>query len=692
MNEFIKQQMTHNEIREITVCKTMVSNRYFQEVAINGIPQLNPLSALYINWWKEQKRRCINGYWVGGRWCPGRLYFHLNFFYIETTVGKSKRKQLALPTPRDIDWEVFTNIELAKGLSGFNENGEPLYENDTKGFMFISARDSGKSVIGSSNICYEFTFFKNNHILVSGYEKKYTQPLLAKAKLGLESIPGSMNYLNDFYPSPFSHALLKTDWEFMVESGKKKRIQGNDIVSGYRSVIHHRVFVDNVMAANGLRVSFHMFEEVGAFANLIDSYNASIPCWRSGADQFGMPYLVGTGGEMSKGSLGAQKMFYNPEAYNLLQFVNDYDKDGSSIAYFLPATRTMMQYKNEEGITTPELYIDAEKFLQNRRDSKKQVDRSTYENELMYYPLEPKEAFLVTNGNIFPRQLLEDQLAFLMSSRYTKNFGQKVRLVEHNQKVSIVLDESLFEVDFPHTEASNKEGCVVIYERPEYDKNNQIPLFKYIIGIDPYDQDKSTESPSLGSCFVYKRFTEPGKTYDVIVAEYTGRPEKAYDFYENCRKLCILYNAKALYENNLKGLKQHFEIKKSLYLLKEQPSDLIRDIIPGSKVERNYGVHMNVEIKKYAILAIKDWLLTEYEPNQYNCRKIPSINLIKELLAYNHEKGNFDRVISFGLCILHNISLYKFNIDNEEVRNVLTDNFKKIFNSAGFNEQQVRLS
>jgi len=680
----ISPSMTHAEIKAVTIDKTIVSNRCFQEVAINGIPTMNPTSGLYINWWKEQKRRCINGFWVGGRWCPGRLYFHLNFFYIETNVGNSKRKTLTLPTPRDIDWEVFTFIEFAKGLSGFDSEGNPLYNNPTKGFMFISARDSGKSVIGASNIDYEYTFYPNNHVLVSAYEKKYTQPLLAKARLGLDSLKGSIEFLGDFYPSPFMHTKLKEDWDTIVESGKKKRRNGIDMVTGYRSVIHHRVFTDNPMAANGLRVSFHMFEEAGAFGNLVDSYNASIPCWRSGSEQFGVPYIVGTGGEMEKGSIGAQKMFYNPEAYNLLQFYNDYDKDGSSIGYFLPASRTMMQYKNEEGITTPELIIKSTEFLQERRLSKKNIDRSTYENELMYYPLEPKEAFLVTNGNIFPRQLLEEQLSFLLSSKKTEQFGQKGRLVESNSgRVEFVLDDSLFEVDFPHSQTSNKEGSLVIYERPILDQNQQIPFGLYVAGVDPIDQDEATESPSLGSIMIYKRFYKAGESYDMVVAEYTGRPEKAYDFYEICRKLLIMYNAKALYENNLKGMKQHFEVKKALYLLKEQPTDLIRDIIPGSKVERNYGIHMNTEIKKYAITEVKDWLLTEFAPNQYNTKKLYSINLIKELLGYNDKKGNFDRVISFALCILHKNAMYKYSIEEQQV-NPITEGFAKRFKQDGW--------
>lgn len=57
---------------------------------------------------------------------------------------------------------------------------------------------------------------------------------------------------------------------------------------------------------------------------------------------------------------------------------------------------------------------------------------------------------------------------------------------------------------------------------------------------------------SLGSIFVLDLWT------DKIVAEYTGRPMYAEDYFEICRKLCIYYNAALNYEQNKKGLFGHF--------------------------------------------------------------------------------------------------------------------------------------
>ena len=203
---------------------------------------------------------------------------------------------------------------------------------------------------------------------------------------------------------------------------------------------------------------------------------------------------------------------------------------------------------------------------------------------------------------------------------------------------------------------------------------------------DPYDQDKS-ESGSLGSFMVYKRFYQAGKTHDILVAEYTGRPEKADQFYENCRKLCIYYNARCLYENQLVGLKVYFEMKNSLYLLFESPG-IIKDIVKDSRVQRGYGIHMNRGsngangIKDQCEIYLKQWL---YEENTdingtkfLNFHTIKSIPLLKELIAYDREI-NTDRVIAFMLCILQTKELHRIHVEELSNSNSFSNSFLEKF-------------
>lgn len=188
---------------------------------------------------------------------------------------------------------------------------------------------------------------------------------------------------------------------------------------------------------------------------------------------------------------------------------------------------------------------------------------------------------------------------------------------------------------------------------------------------DPYDQDKSN-SGSLGSFYIYKRFVSQDRTNDIIVAEYTGRPKYADEFYEQCRRLCIYYNCKVLYENMLKGMKNYFLQKNSLHYMWEQPDHMIKDIVKDSKVQRGYGVHMNrgnggsSGIKDMCELYLKDWLYTERDDINgnkiFNFHTIKSIALLKELIAYDVE-GNYDRCIAFMLCILQTKELHKIHVD-----------------------------
>jgi hypothetical protein len=83
---------------------------------------------------------------------------------------------------------------------------------------------------------------------------------------------------------------------------------------------------------------------------------------------------------------------------------------------------------------------------------------------------------------------------------------------------------------------------------------------------DPYDHDESFTN-SLGSTFIFKRVKAGEAWNDVIVAEYSGRPDTAEEYYENVRKLLMFYNARLLFENERKGIYPYFTNKHCDYLL-----------------------------------------------------------------------------------------------------------------------------
>lgn len=199
-----------------------------------------------------------------------------------------------------------------------------------------------------------------------------------------------------------------------------------------------------------------------------------------------------------------------------------------------------------------------------------------------------------------------------------------------------------------------------------FDCDTHTFICQYCTGhnCDPYDHDKSGTN-SLGSTFIYKRFQVLEKYHDMIVAEYTGRPETANDYYENVRKLLLYYNASLLYENEKKGLFFYFEKNHCTYLLADQPGDLIRDIVKDSTVDRKKGIHMNTAIKDWGEGAVRDWLVEEYEPGKKNLTKIYSEPLLEELIAYN-DTGNFDRVMAFMMVMMYRQQLHHVHVKNKK--------------------------
>jgi hypothetical protein len=204
------------------------------------------------------------------------------------------------------------------------------------------------------------------------------------------------------------------------------------------------------------------------------------------------------------------------------------------------------------------------------------------------------------------------------------------------------------------------KGALEIFAMPQKNSNGRVPAGRYCIGVDPVDADYTTDSTSLYSCFVIDLFT------DNIVAEYTGRSEHAEDAYELTRKLCLFYNCKCLYENNIRGLFAYFSKMNSLNLLADTPEYLqdkeylkINGIGNASK-----GVRATKSINNYADELIKEWLIqpetvvikdsddNDVEVTRRHLFSIRNRALIQELIQYSPLK-NVDRIRSLGMAMLY---------------------------------------
>jgi len=153
------------------------------------------------------------------------------------------------------------------------------------------------------------------------------------------------------------------------------------------------------------------------------------------------------------------------------------------------------------------------------------------------------------------------------------------------------------------------------------------------------------------------------------VAEYTGRPNTAEEFYEKVRMLSLYYNAKIMYENEKKGLFSHFSHKHQEHLLADQP-DILKDVVQEMKVQRTKGNHMNRPIKEWGEGLIKDWLNEEQHAGIKNLTKIFSEPLLEELISYNPD-GNFDRVMAFMEVMIYREELHHVRVKEVKEKNKL---------------------
>lgn len=504
-------------------------------------------------------------------------------------------------------------------------------------------------------------------------------------------IPGSKSYVyasNKQYLT--DDGILTKAWDYMdfidentawgkkrqaVNTSMRRRASmivtdnfGNKIEVGYKSEIIGVSLKDNPDAVRGKAGMLILWEEAGTFPELKAAWQIARPSVEQDGVAFGLMIMFGTGGDEGPAVMTLREAFYNPKSYNCIGFENIWD-DGiqsKECGFFIPQ-HTNLDIRDEKG---KRLYMDedgntlhdkARQFILNLREeelkeatSSQQIDRYVAEHSES-----PAEAFTELSGNIFPKKELQKQLARIRTNTKLQNHKQVGTLTLVNGEIIWNIQKTGDITEFPLPKNSDPTGKIVIWEHPVKDA----PFGLYIAGIDPYDHDQSGTN-SLGSCFIYKRFQDFESYSDIIVAEYTGRPKTAEEFYENVRKLLIYYNAKAMVENQNTGLFTYFNNKHCSHLLADQP-DIIKDIVNNSTVNRRKGCHMNREIKLWGEGKIKEWLEELRDQKQLGLNTVLSEPFLEELIQYN-DKGNFDRVMAFMQVMVYREQLYNIQVKKKE--------------------------
>lgn len=398
-----------------------------------------------------------------------------------------------------------------------------------------------------------------------------------------------------------------------------------------------------------------------------------------------------TGGTEGASFEGLKELFYKPKSYNVLSFPNIWDdgRENTECAFFVPAYSNLESF-DENG---NQVYMDKdgnsyrEKAIENLIEQRNKVkdggaSQQSIDRFISERPIKPAEAVLELGKNIFPRKLLMDQLTRIRTNKKLQSMKHIVDLEwDGNGLVKATEKKSGDITNYPLKKGDKPHGSVVIWEYPVKDP----PLGLYIGGTDPYDHDDSFTN-SLGSTFIFKRVRAGEAWSDVIVAEYSGRPDTAEEYYENVRKLLTFYNARLLFENERKGIYPYFTNKHCDYLLADQPDKVISEVFKDSKVQRRKGCHMTKQIRAYGEGLILEWLLDEYEPGHPNVERVYSEPLIEELIE-NDGVRNVDRVIALCMVMIYREELYQIKVSSAKEQNKQVELFEvPLFGKQWFEE------
>ena len=628
-------------------------------------PNANPNSE-YGKWIREERRRIWDGYVreSDGEWVTGYMYWFLNYSpmmlskireYVDKNGKKKKSKRAdrveALPECWEGIYWRFHCLDQASngGLYNNFEGGQHMAE--------LASRGKGKSYSLASILNHIFVVGENEeaHEKVKGIVTAYQKEYLTKDGV-LNKFIDMANFcsVNTQFPRKrLKNSLQEMTWimgytdvELGIERGTQNTVLG---VSSK----------DDESKLRGKRAAKILIEEFGTFPRLVDLYNVLLPSVQEGDIVFGQIYMLGTAGDNESDFAGAQEIMYNPKGYNMYALPNVFDKYNQGKPYFVfffPGYVNRKGCYNGDGVS--DIIKALIEILMNRyRVKYNSTDPNTIIKTIAEVPITPAEAIVKTGVNMFPVADLTERVGQLDSNPREYDdvyvgdlvFG-KDGTVEYKPTSAQPIR------DFPHKD--NKiEGAIEIYQLPEIDRSTDRPYNdRYILGADPYDDDESN-TMSLGSILVLDLWT------DRIVAEYTGRPPFADDYYEICRKLCLFYNGRLNYEYNKKGLFSHFSTRNSLYLLTDV-LDFLKEkqMMKDGYGNKSKGTNASPAINAYARSRLRSWLLApvpimqtiDGEEKEVMVPRLFTVRnraLLKELINYNSE-GNFDRISAMGMLML----------------------------------------
>lgn len=614
-------------------------------------PNANPNSD-FGKWLYSQRERGWNGYCnpATGMWVTGDYYWMLNFCPMHLVENENGIDIRTVAHPRFWDGQFLMSHYFLQARTHGHHAAE------------LASRGKGKTSFGGGLLAKRCIIgeSENNKTEVQCMVTAVDRTKLMDTNQILRVFKDNLDHCAK-YTQFASHRLKSSDQEMEWKMGYKKA--GSEVEYGSKNSVSGIITGVNQDKLNGSRGVLYLIEEAGIFKNLTSMYNMIRPSVEHGSKVFGEIFAYGTAGDDQSDFTAFAEMFYSPEGYNLEPLENVFDKEGQGrkkCCFFFPAylnyDESCIDKNGNSDVSKALLMILYDRYKVKYGTT----DINTIVKRISQYPIVPQEAMLRSHGNIFPVTELNERLNQLDNDPNAFDDVYVGELVQDNKTGEVKFNPTIDLPirDFP-TKDNKVKGALEIFEMPKKNGEGKIPAGRYICSADPYDADCSN-TMSLGSIFVMDLWT------DMIVAEYTGRPTFAEDFYEICRKLCLFYNCRCMYEQNVMGMFSYFSSHNATHLLAETPEYLVqRNMISSIGYgNKSVGIRATTPIINGAFKMIQTWLRkpivsieTDADGNNNevtipNLYRIKNRALLKELVLWNPQ-GNFDRIMSLVQLMLY---------------------------------------
>ena len=596
----------------------------------------------FVYYWDMQKDRCRNGAIFKGlkdTWYLSRDYYMwLNFLPIyNKEVGR-----FTFADVRDAQYHMSLYEEIAK--------------HKYKHGAILKKRQIASSYYHAAKMINIFYFEEGAVNKMAGSLKDYINE--KGTWRFLEEYRNFLNTHTAWYRPCNPDKVLNWEQKIEVNQGGKKR----DV--GLKSVIFGLALEKDPTNGVGGPCTFFFHEEAGIAPKMNETLEYLLPAMKSGMIYTGMFVVAGSVGDLEQCE-PLRELIMNPDSKDVLavetNLVNAEGQIGEC-GLFIPEQWSMQPCIDEFGNSQVEKAL--EMILAEREVWKKTLKPEDYQLRISQKPINIEEAFAYRKVSKFPLHLVTKQLRRIEDKEY---FTEYVEL-DRDDKGGIVTRESrkLPIMEFPISpKTENKEGVVVLYERPVKD-----PQFGMYYGsVDPVSEGKTTTSDSLCSIFIYKTMQEITKhkmdgtieqhiERDKLVASWCGRFDDLNKTHQRLEMLIEYYNAWTIVENNISLFIQYMiSRRKQRYLVPKNQILFLKELQSNNNVFqeygwRNVGTIFKTNLISYAIQFLEEHLDVETKPNgeivktTYGIERIPDIMLLKEMAAYR-DGLNVDRLVAF---------------------------------------------